>query len=158
MKLNKHKMPDRKWKVAKEREFTNKEADATRDYVASTSEFSLLFTGEATSWSSTVPTQQLQAGYHCPSSHNSLYICKAHRHRAASKCTFHCLSLSTPRDYKYPAKSNIKKLACLGLRIEYSITAISGCQREIYSRQRCQHPAASLAEYSGRQTHVLFHM
>lgn len=83
----------------------------------------------------------------CPSSHNSLYISKARRHSGA-RLTLHCLSLSIPHDYKYPAKSNIKKLACLVLCIKYSITAISGFQREVYAQQRCQQQAASLVEYN----------
>lgn len=91
----------------------------------------------------------------CPSSHNSLYIWKARRHRGAwvspRFTAFACL---------FPVITNMQPSWTLknwhawyfALR-----TDNSSCQREIYSQQRCQHPAASLAEYNGRQTHGLFH-
>lgn len=103
------------------------------------------------------PTQQLHLQLReliCP---QLIVGSKVHGHRTVqqAQCIFHCLSLSTPCDYKYPAKENIQNLACLVPYTKHSIIAINGCQREVYSPQRCQHAAASLAEHNGRDTFVL---
>lgn len=112
LKWNKHKMQDRKREVAKEREFMNKVADGTGDYVSSTSELSLLFTGEAMNWR---PTTWFTI---CPSSHNLLYISKSHRHRGAWVSPFSLPMLVYCPWLQIRSQSNIKNLACLVLCIE----------------------------------------
>lgn len=152
-------MPDKKWKVAKEREFTNKEADGTSDYVSSISELSTAVYRRSNKLKQHRSHPAATTWLPLPSSHISLYICKAHRHRGerVSALFTVCPCLLPVITNTQPSRT-LKNWHAQYFALSTVLQLISGCQREIYSQQRCQHPAASLAEYNGRPIHVLFHM
>jgi len=162
LKGNECKMPDMEWRMTKERGVHQQRSRLNEGLSTLYSGLHHCSGGETSRYAEAAPlppsSYNLTTTAHPRATHCRVLQPRMQRSKREAQCTSHCPSLSTPRDYKHPAKKNIQKLACLVLCIEYSITAINGCQREVCSQQTCQHPAASLAEHNGREIHVFFHM
>lgn len=91
-----------------------------------------------------LPSYSYSLIYHSPIIKQLIVHFKACRHSGA-RVTLHCLNLSIPRDYKYPAKSNIQNLQFFAqyyaLNTALQLSVVSR-EKSIHSRDvsNKQHP------------------